>query len=110
MHTMGQLDNRPDGVDTYAGDRHDLDSYSQGARMLSQLQSPILVHANNPHERLYVAALDGPGNRLFDDAPENRIAVDRLSDQVRYLEHQGINNTVGGKDKRTLTKYNPTIQ
>src|SRR3546814_4519200 len=86
MHTMGQLDNRPDGVDTYAGDRHDLDSYSQGARMLSQLQSPILVHANNPHERLYVAALDGTSNCMFDDAPENWSAVARIYEQVRRSE------------------------
>src|SRR3546814_10131989 len=110
MHTMGQLYNRPDGVDTYAGDRHDLNSYSQGARMLSQLQSPILVHANNPHERLYVAALDGTGNSMFDDEPENWSAVARIYEQVRSLDDQGINNIRGGYVDGTFTQDNPILR
>src|SRR3546814_21027492 len=55
---MGQLDNRPDGVDVYPGDQHDFDSYAQGNQALSRMQSPVYVHADNPHERLYIAALE----------------------------------------------------
>src|SRR3546814_3281643 len=68
---MGQLDNRPDGVDVYPGDQHDFDSYPQGNQALSRMQSPVYVHADNPHERLYIAAMDGTGNSMSKDAPEN---------------------------------------
>src|SRR3546814_5434715 len=60
---MGQLDNRPDGVDVYPGDQHDFDSYPQGNQALSRMQSPVYVHADNPHERLYIAALDRSDER-----------------------------------------------
>lgn len=107
---MGQLDNRPDGVDTYPGDRHDLDSYPQGTLMLSRQQSPILVHADNPHERLYVAALDGTGNSMFDDAPENWSVVARIYEQISALDDQGINNIRGGYVEGTFTQDNPILR
>src|SRR3546814_2126164 len=72
---MGQLDNRPDGVDVYPGDQHDFDSYPQGNQALSRMQSPVYVHADNPHERLYIAALDGTGNSMSKDAQIGRAHV-----------------------------------
>src|SRR3546814_10729195 len=80
---MGQLDNRPDGVDVYPGDQHDFDSYPQGNQALSRMQSPVYVHADNPHERLYIAALDGTGNSMSQDAPENWRVVAKISDRKR---------------------------
>src|SRR3546814_244224 len=104
---MGQLDNRPDGVDVYPGDQHDFDSYPQGNQALSRMQSPVYVHADNPHERLYIAALDGTGNSMSKDAPENWSVVAKIYEQVRALEDGGVDNIRSGYVEGTFTQDNP---
>lgn len=104
---MGQLDSRPDGVDTYPADQHDLESYALAEKLLSQLQVPVLLHVDNPHERLYIAALDGTGNSMFDDAPENWSAVAKIHEQVHALEDQGIDRIRSGYVEGTFTQDNP---
>src|SRR3546814_16820865 len=78
---MGQLDSRPDGVDVDPADRHDQDSYPKAEKALTRQRVPILIHADNPNERLFIAALDGTGNRMSKDAPENWSAVARHDKQ-----------------------------
>ncbi|HEY0504729.1 MAG TPA: DUF2235 domain-containing protein [Lysobacter sp.] len=70
------------GIDTYPADAHDLDSYrtAEGA----PIQLSLLVHADNPHERLYVATLDGTGNNKFKDSPENWSVVARTYEQITF--------------------------
>lgn len=104
---MGQLDNRPDGVDIYPGDRRDLDSYPEGERKLSRQQTPILLHSDNPHERLFIAALDGTGNSMHDDAREHWSVVARIYEQVRALEDRGISSIGAGYVEGTFTQDNP---
>lgn len=101
---MGQLDNRPDGVDTYPADRHDLESYAQAERALTQMQVPVLLHADNPHERLYIAALDGTGNSMFKDAPENWSAVAKT---IKQVETSKPHNVGFGYVEGTFTQNNP---
>src|SRR3546814_9656286 len=67
---MGQLDSRPDGVDVDPADRHDQDSYPKAEQALTRQRVPILIHADNPHERLFIAALDGTGNSMSKDRSE----------------------------------------
>ena len=104
---MGQLDNRPDGVDTYPADRHDLESYPQAERSLSKLQTPVLLHSDNPHERLYVAALDGTGNSMFDDAPDNWSVVAKIAKQLDTSKPKNIGV---GYVEGTFTQDNPLLR
>jgi hypothetical protein len=61
-HRMGADGVLNDGVSHYPADEHDLQSYRDAQLALSQLPVPILVSAQRPHERLFVAAFDGTGN------------------------------------------------
>jgi hypothetical protein len=101
------MDNSPDGVETYPGDSHDLDSYPQAEKTLSRQRTPILLHANDPHERLYFAALDGTGNTMFDDAPEHWSVVANIYQEVDNLRKQGVDNIRGGYVEGTFTQDNP---
>lgn len=81
------------------GVRHDpatsrLPVYADDRRQLEPFQEPVLLHTNNPHERLYIAALDGTGNDKIHD-PEHETNVGRISDQIKALKKSG-NHRVGG--------------
>lgn len=86
MGTIG----RPPGGDAYPADRDDLDSYRRAHAALEQLRVPVLVRSDNPHERLFVAALDGTGNSLYDDKPENWSAVARIFWQIETTQPDNI--------------------
>lgn len=86
MGTIG----RPPGDDAYPADRDDLDSYRRAHAALEQLRVPVLVRSDNPHERLFVAALDGTGNSLYDDKPENWSAVARIFWQIETTQPDNI--------------------
>src|SRR3546814_12432273 len=83
---MGQLDSRPDGVDVDPADRHDQDSYPKAEQALTRQRVPILIHADNPHERLFIEALDGTGNSMYMDAPENWSELGRASYRERVCQ------------------------
>lgn len=51
-----------DDVSYYPADAHDMQTFEDAKRDLSQFSAPVLVHANNPYERLYAAVLDDTGN------------------------------------------------
>lgn len=68
--------------------------YTDGRRQLEPFQEPVLLHANNPHERLYIAAFDGTGNDKFHD-PGHETNVGLISDQIEALKLTG-NPKVGG--------------
>jgi len=48
----------PDNSSTYAPDAHDRALMRQGQQDLTKFPVPVMVHARNPHERLYIAAFD----------------------------------------------------
>jgi len=73
-----------DGVSHYPADAHDLQSYKDAQVVLAQHRVPMLVHANNPHERLFVASFDGTGNDAVND-PEHRTSVARFNHQIKEL-------------------------
>lgn len=52
-----------------------------------------MLHANAPHERLYIAALDGTGNDKIHD-PEHETNVGLISDQIKALNKAG-NHRIG---------------
>jgi hypothetical protein len=90
-----------DGVDTYRATEHDLDTYRQAVASLERMSIPVFIHADNPHERLYIAALDGTGNSMFDDKPENWSAVARIFNQIEKTRPRGI---AGGYVEGTFTQ------
>lgn len=72
---------RNDGVSFYPADVQRLRSYAMAEHQLSQFQAPVLIHADNLHERLYVAAFDGTGNDKVKD-PQHETNVGKINDQV----------------------------
>lgn len=55
--------------------------YEEAADALKAFKVPVLVHADNPHERLFVAAFDGTGNNKF-VKPDHATNVARIGDQI----------------------------
>ncbi|HEX8956734.1 MAG TPA: DUF2235 domain-containing protein, partial [Burkholderiaceae bacterium] len=70
-----------DGVSTYPADAQRLQTYADAEQKLAQFQAPVFIHADNPHERLYVAAFDGTGNDKDKD-PQHETNVGKIYDQI----------------------------
>jgi hypothetical protein len=68
--------------------------YADDRVQLAPFQEPVFLHADNVHERLYIAAFDGTGNDKFHD-PQHETNVGLISDQVEALKALG-NGKVGG--------------
>lgn len=100
---MGSTGLHPRG-DAYPADAQDLESYRQAEALLDELRTPVLLHADDPHERLYIASLDGTGNSLFDDEPENWSVAAKVYLQVHDIKTQGITNIAGGYVEGTFTQ------
>lgn len=83
-HKRGRDGLLSDGVSTYPATTADLGTYAQAQLALSQLQTPVLYHASNPHERLFVACFDGTGNDAIDD-PEHATHVGRFKEELKAL-------------------------
>ena len=62
------------------------------------------MHADMPNERLYVAAMDGTGNSMFDDNPEGWSVVAKIHQQVRELQDEGVSNIATGYVEGTYTQ------
>ncbi len=86
---------RNDGVPYYEADARRLQSYVDAAAALSRFRAPVLVHAGDPHERLYVAAFDGTGNDETKD-PSHETNVAKINDQVVALKDAGNDQISGG--------------
>ncbi len=77
-----------DGTPHYPANEHDLQSYRDASQALSQFTAPVMVSADRPNERLFVAAFDGTGNDADRD-PEHITNVGKIRDQIReHLERQ----------------------
>ena len=56
--------------------------YAEARQRLVSFQEPVLLHADNPHERLFIAALDGTGNDMILD-PEHITNVGKFVEQLK---------------------------
>jgi len=79
---------RSDGVPYYEADAKQLKSYVDARNALSEFSVPVLIHSNNPHEYLYIAAFDGTGNDKFKD-PNHETNVAEIDDQIKALRRTG---------------------
>jgi hypothetical protein len=80
-HQLGKDGIRNDGVRYYEIDAGRLQSYTDAAKALSQFRAPVLVHATEPHQRLYVAVLDATGSDVYKD-PEHATNVAKIHKQI----------------------------
>lgn len=80
-----------EGVTFFPADGTRLAMYQRAREQLATFDEPVLVHAENPHEYLFVAALDGTGNDANKD-PEHATNVASIrQDLVAHLaEHPNI--------------------
>lgn len=85
---------RNDGVPYYEADAQRMQSYADARAALSHLYAPVFIHADNPHEYLYIAAFDGTGNDKFKD-PGHETNVAKISDQIDRLV-KSENSRIGG--------------
>ena len=72
---------RNDGV-SYAPAESHMHVYEEGREQLKAFEEPVLFHADNPHQRLFVAALDGTGNDLIHD-PAHATNVGIIAKQIQ---------------------------
>jgi len=91
-------DNEPDtpeedGVSSYPATEQQMRTYPAARQALAQFQAPVLVHAGNPHARLYVACFDGTGNDVNKD-PAHATNVAKIYKQI--LENSGNPQIAGG--------------
>lgn len=81
-----------EGIRTFLGDAR-IPIYAEIQRQADDLAAPVFLHAGNPHERLFVAALDGTGNDFIHD-PQHATNVGLIYDQLRR-----------SPDARVVAKY-----
>jgi len=79
---------RNDGVPYYEASEQQLQSYEIARNTLSHFNAPILIHADNPHEYLFLANFDGTGNDKFKD-PGHETNVAKIDDQIEALNRAG---------------------
>lgn len=77
-----------DGVSTYVASSSDMQMYDAASSALSQFTAPTLLHANNPHEHLFIASFDGTGNDKFND-PLHATNVAKIDNQIDAIERSG---------------------
>jgi hypothetical protein len=77
-------DGAPQDGSFYPADPQKLQSYKDASTALSEFKAPVLIHANNPSERLFVACMDGTGNDAVAD-PLHKTNVAKINDQVTAL-------------------------
>ncbi|HET6431648.1 phospholipase effector Tle1 domain-containing protein [Dyella sp.] len=79
-----------DGVTFYPANSTRLAMYERAREQLTQFDEPVLIHAGNPHEYLFVAALDGTGNDVNRD-PEHATNVGRIRQAIAARTHEHPN-------------------
>ena len=77
-----------DGVSHYPADQQKLNTYKDASIALSRFQAPVLIHSDNPNERLFIAAFDGTGNDKRTD-PNHATNVAKIADDVTVLSDNG---------------------
>jgi hypothetical protein len=75
---------RSDGVGHYQLNAEQWSLFDDARDALSRFRAPILAHAANPNEYLYIVAFDGTGDNKFTD-PEHATNVAKIHDQIEAL-------------------------
>jgi|GEM_PF-380877 len=86
-HKMGSDGILDDGTRMIPVTHQDFVLYDQAQQSLGQFSVPVLLHADDPHERLFVACLDGTGNDADND-PEHITNVGAFAKELKALAGQ----------------------
>ncbi|MGN6382553.1 MAG: phospholipase effector Tle1 domain-containing protein [Dyella sp.] len=84
-----------DGVRHHPADESALDAYARDREELASFKVPVLRHANDPHEYLFVAALDGTGNDGIHD-PQHQTNVAKIAHQIQASNDAGETHIAAG--------------
>ena len=79
---------KSDGVSFTPFTAEQLQSFRDASDALSRFKAPMLAHADNTQERIFLAAFDGTGND-GDKDPEHATNVDKIRKQVRARYETG---------------------
>ncbi|UPG93607.1 T6SS phospholipase effector Tle1-like catalytic domain-containing protein [Luteibacter aegosomatissinici] len=90
-HKIGRDGRRLDGVSSTRSTIHDLRSYDAAKHLLGSMRVPILLHADAPHERLFLANFDGTGNDVDGD-PHHMTNVGRFAEQLKAKKDSRISS------------------
>jgi hypothetical protein len=82
MQSSGEKPDRDGGIEVLRTEEAARDSHRQAEAALAKLRVPLFLRDGNPHDRLYVAGLDGTGNSMFDDAPSHWSTVAKIYKQI----------------------------
>ncbi|MEO6172515.1 MAG: DUF2235 domain-containing protein [Arenimonas sp.] len=82
LHNHGK---HPDGVKTEPANAHDMATYGVAQAAMAKMPMPVFQHANNPHERLFIAAFDGTWNDAEKD-PQHLTNVGQIRNQIMELK------------------------
>ncbi|HEV7123524.1 MAG TPA: DUF2235 domain-containing protein [Rhodanobacter sp.] len=88
-HKLDKDGIRNDGVPHYEADASRLKSHIEASETLSRFSAPLLVHSDNPHQHLYLAALDGTGNDLYKD-PRHATNIAKIYEQIGEVGNHRI--------------------
>lgn len=83
-HKIGSDGLRDDGVRTDQATPQDFMLYGQAQQALSQWSAPVLLHADNAHERLAIINMDGTGNDAVHD-PDHITNVGLFNKELEFL-------------------------
>jgi hypothetical protein len=83
-HKVGPDGILEDGTRLIRATKQDFTLYDRAQQSLSQLSVPVLLHANNPHERLFIANFDGTGNDAQND-PEHITTIGVFKKQLEDI-------------------------
>lgn len=84
-----------DGVRHYPANVDRLDIFPRDSNELASFSTPVLRHANNAHEYLFLAALDGTGNDALND-PEHETNVAKIAHQVQSADDSSNTRIAAG--------------
>lgn len=84
-----------DGVRHYRADESALGAYARDREALAPFKVPVLRHAKDPHEYLFVAALDGTGNDGIHD-PQHQTNVAMIAHQIQASNDAGETHIAAG--------------
>jgi len=78
----GEQSEQDGGVDVERVGEAGRDSFRRAEEDMSQVRVPVLLRVDQPQDRLYLAAMDGTGNSMFDDKPEHWSVVAKIYEQI----------------------------
>lgn len=107
---MGSTQSSSDGVESRPATVADLDVYIETSRDVHNLRIPEFLKSADPHDRLFIASLDGTGNSLYLD-PEPRLSVVAdIHRSVLQARARGRNDVASGYVQGTYTQENPLVR